>query len=246
MAPIRTYTDWNKRPSDSEDQIEPYRKYFFICEGSNTEVWYFKKLIDLRKTLGIHPLIDIRLMEKTGEDETVSNPKALIQFAEAQKKVVSNKFDVSHDKMVVVFDADIYKNAVEKYKEILELGNPNNILAVTYPSFELFLLLHYDGSYNETIFPNAELILENKKVGKRRYIAKLFTEKSGMNPKENPLVGDLAANIDIAIAQEELLNQDIESAIGCLTSNVGKIIQMIRNDKVVSRETTEEVSRPEE
>lgn len=28
MAPIRTYTDWNKRPSDQEDQIEPYRKYF--------------------------------------------------------------------------------------------------------------------------------------------------------------------------------------------------------------------------
>lgn len=68
MAPIRTYTDWNKRLSDQEDQIEPYRKYFFICEGSNTEVWYFKKLIDLRKQLRIHPLIDIRLMEKTEED----------------------------------------------------------------------------------------------------------------------------------------------------------------------------------
>ena len=49
MAPIRTYT---------------------------TEVWYFKKLIDIRKSLGIHPLIDIRLMEKTGEDDSISNPKA--------------------------------------------------------------------------------------------------------------------------------------------------------------------------
>ena len=54
MAPVRTYTDWNKRPFDQEAQIEPYRKYFFICEGSNTEVWYFKKLIDLRKQLRIH------------------------------------------------------------------------------------------------------------------------------------------------------------------------------------------------
>ena len=71
MAPVRTYTDWNKRPFDQEAQIEPYRKYFFICEGSNTEVWYFKKLIDLRKQLRIHPLIDIRLMEKTEEDKTV-------------------------------------------------------------------------------------------------------------------------------------------------------------------------------
>lgn len=23
MAPVRTYTDWNKRPSDAEDQREP-------------------------------------------------------------------------------------------------------------------------------------------------------------------------------------------------------------------------------
>ena len=62
--PIHTYTNWNVRPSDAEEQIEPFRKYFFICEGANTETFYFRKLIDLRKTLNIHPLIDIRLMEK--------------------------------------------------------------------------------------------------------------------------------------------------------------------------------------
>lgn len=140
MAPIHTYTDWNKRPSDQEDQIEPYRKYFFICEGSNTEVWYFKKLIDLRKQLRIHPLIDIRLMEKTEEDKTVSNPKALIKFAEKQKGITENKFDQKHDKMVIVFDADIYKGDPAKYNEIIKLGG-DNLLAVTNPSFELFL--HY-------------------------------------------------------------------------------------------------------
>ncbi len=47
MPPIRTYTDWNKRPSDHEDQMEPFRKYVFICEGANTEVWYFRKLMDM-------------------------------------------------------------------------------------------------------------------------------------------------------------------------------------------------------
>ena len=63
--PIHTYTNWNVRPTDNEEQIEPFRKYFFICEGANTETFYFRKLIDLRKNLNIHPLIDIRLMEKT-------------------------------------------------------------------------------------------------------------------------------------------------------------------------------------
>ena len=209
MAPIRTYTDWNKRPSDQEDQIEPYRKYFFICEGSNTEVWYFKKLIDLRKQLRIHPLIDIRLMEKT-----------------------ENRFDQKHDKMVIVFDADIYKGDPAKYNEIIKLGG-DNLLAVTNPSFELFLLLHYENSYEELIKPNVEEILCNKKTGKRRYMAALFTDKSGMNPKENPAVGDLAENIDIATEQEKQLNQDIHKAMGNLTSNVAAIIQQIRDDKAL-------------
>lgn len=64
--PVHAYTNWNKRESDHEEQVEPFRKYFFICEGANTETFYFKQLIDLRKELGIHPLIDIRLWEKRG------------------------------------------------------------------------------------------------------------------------------------------------------------------------------------
>ena len=203
MAPIRTYTNWNKRLSDEEEQREPYRKYFFICEGSNTEVWYFRKLIDLRKELGINPLIDIRLMEKTGDDETISNPKALIEFAEKQKKLPSNEFDIKHDKMIVVFDADIYKNKEENYEELLSKEG-NNIFAVTYPSFELYLLLHYQNSYESVIKPNAQEIIENKKVGKRRFIAKLFSDCTGMNPKENSAVGELATCIDVARFQELL------------------------------------------
>ncbi len=232
MAPVRTYTDWNKRPSDAEEQKEPFRKYFFICEGSNTEVWYFRKLIDMRKRLGIHPLIDIRLMEKTEEDAYLSNPKALLEFAELQKGIAKNKFDCKHDKMVVVFDVDIYKNKPDKFKEIYEMGRENNILAITNPSFELFLLLHYEGAYEELILPNCDEILENRKVGKRRYITVLFTNKSGMNPKENSKIGELALNIHTAIAQEEKLNQKIENALGNLTSNIGKIIQEIMNDVV--------------
>lgn len=65
--PIHTYTNWNSRPSDAKEQMEPYRKYFFICEGANTETFYFKQLINMRKQLNIHPLIDIRLWEKTEE-----------------------------------------------------------------------------------------------------------------------------------------------------------------------------------
>ena len=102
--PIHTYTNWNVRPSDAEEQIEPFRKYFFICEGANTETFYFRKLIDLRKTLNIHPLIDIRLMEKTEEHSNLSYPKQLLEFAETLKDDESLDFDKEHDKIVATVD----------------------------------------------------------------------------------------------------------------------------------------------
>lgn len=51
--------------------------------------------------------------------------------------------------------------------------------------------------------------------------------------KENPAVGDLAENIDIATEQEKQLNQDIHKAMGNVTSNVAAIIQQIRDDKAL-------------
>ena len=112
-------------------------------------------------------------------------------------------------------------------------GNSQDYCIIFNSFFELFLLLHYENSYEELIKPNEEEILRNKKTGKRRYMAALFTHKSGINPKENPAVGDLAANIDIATKQEKQINQDIHKAMGNLTSNIAAIIQQIRDDQAL-------------
>ena len=232
MPAMRCYTNWNKRPSDMGQQIEPFRKYFFICEGENTEVWYFRRIIDRRKELGIHPLIDIRLMEKTEEDETLSNPKRLFEFARRERRALASEYDDKHDCMVIVFDVDIYAKKPNEYKKILELGK-EFILAVTNPSFELFLLLHFENSYEKNIAPKEKELLENAKISnKRRFADKYFAEISGMNPKENPKIAELVDCLDIAIEQEKKLNQDIRYAVGNLTSNIGAIIQRIRNDRI--------------
>ena len=47
---------------------------------------------------GIHPLIDIRLWEKTEGDKDISFPKNLLAFAESQKQDKANSFDVERDK----------------------------------------------------------------------------------------------------------------------------------------------------
>ena len=233
MAPVRNYSNWNKRTYDQKEQIEPYKKFFFICEGANTEVFYFKSLIDLRKQLGIHALIDLCLLEKTEKDKDISHPKRLLEFAQEQKKNDEISFDEERDQMILVIDADIYEKKPQEYEQLLAQAEIyHDTLAVTNPAFELFLLLHYENSYQTDIFPHASEILQNQKENGRRFISQLFSKKSGMNSKKNPKIGTLAKNIDIAIAQEKHLNQDHHKCIGTLTCNIGKIIQEIKDTKV--------------
>ena len=203
MAPVRSYTNWNSRTTDEEEQIEPYRKYFFICEGANTETWYFKKLIDIRKELNIHPLIDIRLLEKTEGDRDISFPRRLIEFAENQKENSEIAFDKERDKMIVVFDGDIFEEKVLDYDELVA---------------------------EDDIEPNAEQIIKNEKDGHQTFIYKLLLARTGINPKKNAAIGELAKNIEIAIEQEKKINEDIHQCKGQITCNIGRIIDEIRKD----------------
>lgn len=229
--PVHTYTNWNSRPSDQVEQIEPFRKYFFICEGANTETFYFKRLIDLRKQLGIHPLIDIRLWEKTDEDRNLSYAKKLVSFSEKQKQNPDNDFDSERDKMVIVFDGDIFEEKVQGYEELIAKIEETDIAGVTNPGFELFLLLHIDGSYEERIKGHEADFLSMNEDRKYSYAYDVLREITGMNAKKNPEIGKLADNVLIAISQEKKVNQDIHSLKGKVSSNLGKIIEGILNEK---------------
>ena len=238
MAALKIYTNWNKRSNDTENKIEPFRKYFFICEGQNTEFWYFTKLKDIKKELSISSTIEIEVLEKTDEDKNSSNPKNLINMAEKFKKD-KNKFDSKRDKMIIVFDVDIFESQQNNYEEILKLGkNKNkNILGITNPSFELFLLLHYKNSLDEIIIPNKEEIIKNEWTfttgSKMRFVEKLFREKSNLMPKKDSDIGNLANNVLIAIEQEknDKINKNVDNCKGLITSNIGSIIESIINDK---------------
>jgi len=229
--PVHTYTNWNSRPSDNEEQIEPFRKYFFICEGANTETFYFKRLIDQRKQLGIHPLIDIRLWEKTDEDRNLSFAKNLADFAESQKNIPDNDFDPDRDKMVIVFDGDIFEEKVHGYDELITSIEEKDIAAVTNPGFELFLILHVDGSFEKYIKGHEAEFLSVDEKGKYSHAYNILHELTGMNAKTNPRIGELADNVLIAITQEKQINQDIHQLKGNVSSNIGKIIEDIIKEK---------------
>ena len=231
--PIHVYKNWNVRPTDSEEEIEPYRKYFFICEGANTETFYFEKLIDIKKQLGIHQLIDLRLLEKTDEDKNLSFPKLLVEFAEKQKEILGEEFDKDRDKMVIVFDADVYEKRNAGYDELVKMASEENILGITNPGFELFLLLHIDNSYEKYIKGCEEDFLKTDEKDRYSYAYNLLRDITNMNAKKNRRIGELAENVYEAIRQEKYINQDIFSAKGKVTSNIGVIIEQIINEDVV-------------
>lgn len=132
--------------------------------------------------------------------------------------------------MIVVFDGDIFEEKVLDYDELVAEGEKNNILAVSNPAFELFLLLHYENSYEDDIEPNAEQIIQNEKDGHQTFIYKLLLARTGINPKKNAAIGELAKNIEIAIEQEKKINEDIHQCKGQITCNIGRIIDEIRKD----------------
>lgn len=115
---------------------------------------------------------------------------------------------------------------VAGYFELLKECEDTGVVPyVTYPAFELFLLLHLENGFESWIAPNEVEILENRKKGKRRYLDRLFSKATGMNPKSNPNIGKLAAKNSLACEQESNLNQDSLRAIGRMTSNVGLLVQ---------------------
>lgn len=228
--PVHTYTNWIKRQSDTEKQLKPYRKYFFICEGANTETFYFQKLIDLRKELGIHPLIDICLWQKTGKDKDLSYANDLVEFAMNQKNE-KNGFDKEVDKVVVVFDADVFEEKVQGYDKLIEQIEESDNAAVTNPGFELFLLLHIKDSYENEIKGHEAEFLQKDQKGSYKHAYTVLRDLTGMNAKRNSNIGDLANNVLYAISQEKHINQNIHNCKGKVTSNVGKVIEDIMNDK---------------
>lgn len=103
-------------------------------------------------------------------------------------------------------------------------------MAVTNPSFEVFLLLHLDGAIERVILPNEQEILRNGYVGRRRFVEKLASDELGMNVKRNRAVGGLAGKFEIAAKAESMLNQDPAKALGRLTSNVAASINAVIRD----------------
>lgn len=231
MSPLREFRSLASRYED-EVQIEPLRRYYLIFEGSNTEPKYFQGIDDCRKELGIHSQIELVLLRKEGDISSFSHPKKLLELIEEKKKILKRdgKFDRTIDHFVIVFDRDSYETA-EEYVRFVALASVDHILAVTSPCFELWLILHIEGAFPTAVLTNQELLFENRKVSNAHtYASRLFSELSGVNPKSESFFNKLKGGIDRAIELEKSLEQDSLRMATELGSNIGRLIEQLRED----------------
>lgn len=224
MPPLIALDTWNKRTARPE--LMPKSLCFIIAEGANSELWYFTELAIHLAKQNIPERIELKPIERTEDDQNKSHPHALLEQA---KHVRSGGFGFNKktDRIVVVFDTDIYKGNDKQFQKDLRAFSGVAEVAVTNPSFELYLLLHKSDAYETHIKPHEKDILANDYVKEthRRYISKLANDVLGMNTKKNKSVAELAHHFGRAIEEEKRLNQDPSTAMDKLTSNIGKTIQ---------------------
>ena len=231
MSPLREYRSLTTR-FEEEIKIEPLRRYYLIFEGANTERKYFQGIDNNRKELGINSQIELVILHKEGDISSFSHPIKLLELIEEKKKSLKRdgKFDKAIDRFVIVFDRDSYEKP-EDYVEFIEKASADNILTVTSPCFELWLILHYEDALEKYVVPNKDKLFDNEKVSRAHsFASNLFSEISGTNPKSGSFFNKLMGSIDLAIEQEKALEQDILKMTTEIGSNVGVLIEQMRED----------------
>lgn len=227
MPPLNDITTW-ERFTDTGEEVQPKNRLFLLYEGSRTEEFYFSKLLEHLNRLGLPRYVAVERCMRTGNDETASNPRHLLELAKTE--IIDGDSFLEGDEIAIVFDADIYAHDEDGYMALLKSYADEGVQPyVTFPSFELFLLLHLDDGYEKWVLPNEEEIIENRKVRGRRYVERLFSDASGMNSKTNKRVGELEKRHELACKKESQLNQKTDRAIGRLTSNIGLFIQKLKS-----------------
>lgn len=230
---VHVFSNWNVRITETQEEVQPYRRYYFLCEGANTERFYFRKLISLKKALGIHPFIDVCYLNKEDVDKNISNPGKLYELAlkTHEELVQEEKFDQQRDRMILVFDADVYEHREDAYKALLEGIEDNQFLVgVSNPNFELFLILHYADAYEKYIRGHEREFMTPTYTGSFKHAQIVLHELTGMNAKTNKRIGELAVNVKNAINEEKHINENIHLVQGQVSCSVGLVIEQILND----------------
>ncbi|MGL5963387.1 MAG: RloB family protein, partial [Fusobacteriaceae bacterium] len=182
------------------------KKVFVIaCEGSETEISYFKGIQDNKDELGISNNIEIKPLQREG---TKSHPTHVL----ADLKRYMQENGIKNDELCMVIDRDPNNFFESQFDKIVQECKKNKyFLAITNPCFEFWLLLHFDISF----YSNIEL-LQNKIISnKHNFISKALSNKIRYSKNRLDFT-KFMPHIDLAIKNSKLFkvkNEEIKSEL---------------------------------
>lgn len=151
------------------------------------------------------------------------------------RKVIENISDVVKDgeltyseeldEIYLIVDRD--KDSFTQYRAVLDKCREEGFqFCVTNPCFEFWLLLHFDAVLNM----DKDELLENRKVSSnKRYVEDKLQDVYPRYKKETYNAEVIVKKIDVAIKNAKCFCQDIEELENFLGSNIGMLIENLRN-----------------
>ncbi len=167
-----------------------YKKLIFVAyEGVVTEPSYFKNMSQFVKSSKKYAvkIFPVNRFKKDGKSHPIHVRDGLFEYYNENLKGV---FDKNKDELWIVIDIDKHfsatrtKTTEEVYDEFLEsldsIGNVKINAAISNPSFELWLLLHFECVEELDL----EKIKENKRINKKKTYIKKYLDDCIKKRKE--------------------------------------------------------------
>ncbi len=209
-----------KIPSES---VPPKDVYIISIAGEGkTEEQYFDGI----KTMSTGNTIWIDRLKKTDETDTKSHPNYVIELLDERRKYWE-EHGARADELWMVIDRDAQNVNQEQLNEIItQCKQKDYKLAISNPTFELWLLLHITNIDNY----NYQTLLSNPKPSaksKKRYLDKLITELTGGYKKSKLNFSKFEHGINDAISRAKELPIDNNSLLNKLGTSVCLLVEKI-------------------
>lgn len=230
---MRIEQGYGIRYSEEAFSEEPKKKYFFACEGKDTEYQYLKGIESIKVALDLDPLIEIIPIKH--DEKTPSNPLRLKDEAEKFLKKECT-FSSGLDKFILVVDRDKKSFIEDQYDEVLNSmdGNNDYTLVVSNPCFELWLFLHHDDLSNLDL----TFVAENPKVdvdkttktSHRTYMENCLKEKRGGSYNKTRLLFNrfYKDKVDVAIKNSKKYSVDVNELKNKVGTNFGILLESMK------------------
>ena len=220
----------NRYPAARVGTVEPFRTYYLIIEGTNTEPQYFRLLEKKMLRNNLRHKIRFVFLERTENDVGSNSPRQLLNFLLTYQQEKNDP----DGQYVMIFDRDSFKNHPHPLQSYLDFLKKTKKLAikkvVSSPCFEIWLLLHHPQFVNQYLRGKEEQLLENPRLSSSfTFASRLVYDLFGFNPKTE-IPHHFLDHLPTAMRQRYELTTDLYLLGDHLGENIGDLIKEWQED----------------